>query len=253
MTYLVASDGLDFWTNRLDERVMAYEPRERFDDSLLRFEDPDDVTVEIIASADARHMPANPWEGSPVPAEHQIRGFHSVTLAVAERGPTETVLERLGYEGVDQEGDRYRYRTPANGTSEANGANEVGHSEQGGRRRRSPRNRPTPWPDGGRDGSSRRVRRRGRRRGACVARDTVGARPPGDRRRGQGLFSSRSTSGSRAGCSSRSQRRTLGSPRTNRSGSWETRLTLPEWFEADRERIESRLPDVDFERAVETA
>jgi glyoxalase family protein len=32
-----------------------------------------------------------------------------------------------------------------------------------------------------------------------------------------------------------------------------TRLTLPEWFEADRERIESRLPDVDFERAVETA
>jgi glyoxalase family protein len=51
-----------------------------------------------------------------VPTEHQLRGLHSVTLAVDEYGPTEEILtDVLGYERVAETDERRRYRTPAGG------------------------------------------------------------------------------------------------------------------------------------------
>src|SRR5690606_10622851 len=38
---------------------------------------------------------AHPWDRSPVPAEHQIRGLGPITLSVPDIGPTEAVLTQV--------------------------------------------------------------------------------------------------------------------------------------------------------------
>ncbi|MGB9964580.1 ring-cleaving dioxygenase [Halobacterium hubeiense] len=114
--YLIPADSVDYWAERLHEHGAAVEERERFGDTVLQFSDPDGIALELIASDRADESDAVPWPDGPVPAEHQLRGFHSVTLAVREFGPTEAILtDVLGYERVAEDGDRRRYRTPAGG------------------------------------------------------------------------------------------------------------------------------------------
>ena len=114
--YLIPPDSVDFWTDRLADEGVAVEEAERFGDTVLRFSDPDGIGLELVASDHARDSDAVPWPDGPVPEAHQLRGFHSVTLAVREFGPTEEILtEVLGYEHVDDDGDRRRYQTPAGG------------------------------------------------------------------------------------------------------------------------------------------
>lgn len=112
--YLIRPDSLDYWADRLDSRDV--ERSERFDEPVLRFDDPDGIGLELVASDAATDADAEPWEGGPVPTEHQLRGFHSVTLAVEEFGPTASVLtDVLGYERETEAGDRRRYRAASGG------------------------------------------------------------------------------------------------------------------------------------------
>ncbi len=131
--YLIPPDSVDYWTDRLADDGVAVEESERFGDTVLRFSDPDGIGLELVASAErssaerasgdeprasnhAADADAVPWPDGPVSDEHQLRGFHSVTLAVREFGPTEEILtDVLGYERVDEDGDRRRYQTPAGG------------------------------------------------------------------------------------------------------------------------------------------
>ena len=81
---------------------------------MLSFSDPDGIGLELIG-ADAP-AEATPWADSPVPERHQLRGFHAVTLSVADVGPTaELLTEVLGYDHEATEGDRHRYRSAAGG------------------------------------------------------------------------------------------------------------------------------------------
>ena len=56
----------------------------------LDFEDPEGQRLSLIDDGGAGA--AHPWEKSPVPTEHQIRGLGPITLSVPELGPTETIL-----------------------------------------------------------------------------------------------------------------------------------------------------------------
>jgi len=114
--YLIPPESVDYWVERLREHDADVEEVERFGDTVLRFSDPDGVGLELVASERAADSAAVPWPDGPVPAEHQLRGFHSVTLVVREFGPTEEVLTGvLGYERAAEDGDRRRYRTPEGG------------------------------------------------------------------------------------------------------------------------------------------
>jgi glyoxalase family protein len=118
--YLIHPDSVAYWTDRLADRGVAVAERERFGETVLGFEDPDGIGLELVASADAADSPAEPWPDSDVPAEHQLRGFHSVTLAVAEIDPTAEILrDVLGYDReADREagdGRRVRFRTQDGG------------------------------------------------------------------------------------------------------------------------------------------
>jgi glyoxalase family protein len=59
---------------------------------VLAFEDPEGQRLALIAD-DAGE--AHVWEGSPVPAEHQIRGLGPITMSVPELRGTDMVLTRL--------------------------------------------------------------------------------------------------------------------------------------------------------------
>ncbi len=83
-----------WWAARLRELgVRAAEPAERDGRLTLDFEDAEGQRLALVDDGGAGE--AHPWERSPVPAEHQIRGIGPVTLAVASLAPTARVLQEL--------------------------------------------------------------------------------------------------------------------------------------------------------------
>ncbi|TYL40509.1 ring-cleaving dioxygenase [Natronococcus pandeyae] len=114
--YRVPPESVDYWLERLESNGIDVEREERFGETVLRFTDPDGIGLELIA-ADGE-SDATPWDGGPVPTDHQLRGFHSVTLALESVDATADVLtEVLGYEleAETEDGGRRRYRSAAGG------------------------------------------------------------------------------------------------------------------------------------------
>ena len=112
--YLIDPDSVDYWEERLTGAGIDVERTQRFGDPVLAFVDPDGIGLELIG-ADAPSA-ATPWSESPVPDRHQLRGFHAVTLAVADPEPTASLLtDVLGYELAGTEDGRRRYRSAAGG------------------------------------------------------------------------------------------------------------------------------------------
>ena len=106
--FAVPPGSLDFWADRLATHGVDAERRERFGESLLRFEDPAGTRLELVA-VDA---PVDSWQAGPVPTEHGIRGLHGVTTHPVDPYQTASVLETLGLEQVAESDDRVRYRAP---------------------------------------------------------------------------------------------------------------------------------------------
>ena len=120
--FRVPEGSLDYWEDRFDDYGVDYDDRvERFGETVLPFEDPDGLPVELVESEIADDDPTVPWTEF-VPAEYAIRGFHSVTLWLADPQPTEELLETMGLERVgteEAEGDTpgdERTRFAATGT-----------------------------------------------------------------------------------------------------------------------------------------
>ena len=104
-SYSIPETSLGFWTQRLVEHGVRFEkPRDRFGDTVLAFEDPDGLRLEIVASSDTRA-----GHDGPTPAEHSIRGFHHAALAVRNAERTiELMTDHLGFRRVDEAENRVR-------------------------------------------------------------------------------------------------------------------------------------------------
>ena len=106
--FRVPEGSLDYWEDRFDEHGVDYDERvERFGETVLPFQDPDGLPVELVAVDVPDDDPTVPWTEQ-VPEAHAIRGFHSVTLWLVDPEPTVEVLRTLGLEeaGTEQaEGD----------------------------------------------------------------------------------------------------------------------------------------------------
>ncbi|HEX8322578.1 MAG TPA: ring-cleaving dioxygenase [Tepidisphaeraceae bacterium] len=86
--------ALDYWHKRLKElRHVPDAIVERDGRSTLDFEDREGQRLSLVVDPTAGS--GNPWAGSPVPAEHQIRGLGPITLSVANLEPTAKVLTDL--------------------------------------------------------------------------------------------------------------------------------------------------------------
>jgi len=105
-SFSIPTSSLGFWTERLVEKGVRFEkPRDRFGETVLTFEDPDHLRIELVAAEDGRPG----WSEGTVPAEHSLRGFHHVALAVENPQSTvELMTETLGFGQVDETEGRAR-------------------------------------------------------------------------------------------------------------------------------------------------
>ncbi|CAN5624963.1 ring-cleaving dioxygenase [soil metagenome] len=84
--------AFDYWLQRLGELSVPHRAIGERDGRLtLDFEDPEGQRLSLVDDQGPGH--AHPWERSPVPAEHQIRGLGPITLSVPTLGPTDRVLQ----------------------------------------------------------------------------------------------------------------------------------------------------------------
>ncbi|HEY9593037.1 MAG TPA: ring-cleaving dioxygenase [Spirochaetia bacterium] len=134
VAFSVPSGSLATWGERLAREGVALltGPSTRFGQSLLSFEDPDGMVVELVADPAVDAVPG--WAGSPAGAAHAIRRFHGVTF-------TQTELERpgrfltgvLGFSEDGVEGSRHRYGIGSPGSAahiDIVVANGAGHGRQ---------------------------------------------------------------------------------------------------------------------------
>jgi glyoxalase family protein len=114
--FRVPAGSLDRWEARFDSYETAYQPRtERFGQAVLPFEDPDGLPLELVEANIDTADPTVPWTAF-VSEEMAIRGFHSVTLWLADPDPTGELLGAMGFEerGTERSGSdpRTRYSAP---------------------------------------------------------------------------------------------------------------------------------------------
>jgi glyoxalase family protein len=114
--FSIPEASLGWWTQRFIAQGVAHSaPETRFGETLLPFKDQDGTHLALIATPAVNGLPGHAAQD--VPAEHAIRGFHGVTLWVADHGPSAAVLtEALGFAegGLAEEagGTRRRYAAP---------------------------------------------------------------------------------------------------------------------------------------------
>ena len=127
VSFAVPEGSLGFWSGRLDKLGVAASRAKRFGTDSIVITDPDGIELELVDRAsDDRFAP---WREGPVGAEHAIRGFHSVTLTVAEGAATFDLLgQTMGFRKAGEEGNRTRFETGAGGP---NGTVDVVESPNG--------------------------------------------------------------------------------------------------------------------------
>ncbi|WP_291431567.1 VOC family protein [Deinococcus sp.] len=117
LAYSVPAASHDYWQARLAQHGLNATASTRFGQSVLTFEDPDGTWIEL-AFDDG--LPVQPWPASPVPADHELRGFHSVTAWVRDTDAVRQLLVgQLGFTEVgteaDPQGPRTRFRGSGDG------------------------------------------------------------------------------------------------------------------------------------------
>lgn len=111
---LVIPDGaVEFWTDRLTDHGVEHTVEDRFDETAIGFTDPDGTPFELVTG----ESDIEAWDGGDVPAEHGVRGLHSVTVHSNDPAGTFRALEtmewtRIGRHDEPQAGDRVRYQAP---------------------------------------------------------------------------------------------------------------------------------------------
>lgn len=86
--------ALHWWTTRLERDGIKHSGLHHRDGRrVVDFEDPEGQRLSLVE--DETKPEANPWERSPVPPEHQIRGLGPIVLSVPRLEPTARVLTEV--------------------------------------------------------------------------------------------------------------------------------------------------------------
>jgi glyoxalase family protein len=108
--FRVPAASLGYWTHRLVDKGIEHGKIERrFNEPVLTLTDPDGMRLALVGVEGAESEKA--WSGGDVPAEQAIRGFHSMTLMLAEAAPTADILTGVfGFKEIARDGALIRYR-----------------------------------------------------------------------------------------------------------------------------------------------
>ncbi len=100
-----------FWSARLQRYGVPLAKAEvRFGEHALPLRDPHGLSVALVESQDSLGREFTPWDESPIPAEHQIRGLEGARMSEADLGLTSGFLENaMGFQHMATEGEWHRY------------------------------------------------------------------------------------------------------------------------------------------------
>jgi len=91
----VPAASLAYWADRLAEAGVTVEPIDEIDGrATLRFEDAEGQRLMLVDDDGTGDAPT-PFSGSPVPAEHQIRGLGPIVMSVPSLEHTDLVLKTV--------------------------------------------------------------------------------------------------------------------------------------------------------------
>src|SRR5438128_4162793 len=112
IAFAISPASVGYWLERFKQHhVTAEKASPRFGQGVIRFSDPDGLLIELIASDSLPQVERSP--DSPVPAEHALRGFHSVSAALEGYERTARLLtDSFGYRLVEELGNRFRFASP---------------------------------------------------------------------------------------------------------------------------------------------
>lgn len=106
--------SLAFWETRLRAHGITSQRTERFGEMMVQFQHPCGIGYELVG-IEGDHRP--PYSGSPVPAEHAIRGTHGITVCVRDVESSDEFMQQ-GWNGQRRRTDAnyVRYEVGAGGT-----------------------------------------------------------------------------------------------------------------------------------------
>lgn len=107
----VPPGSLGFWRGRLERYgTQVGEGEVRFGQSVLPAIDPHGLHIALVESEDSLGRVFTPWEGSPIPVEHQIRGLESARMVECSLIVTTSFLSSaMGFKHVGTENGWHRY------------------------------------------------------------------------------------------------------------------------------------------------
>ncbi|WP_410618273.1 ring-cleaving dioxygenase [Amycolatopsis sp. cmx-8-4] len=114
-SFSVPEASIGWWKQHLNaQKIETGEVRNADDEDTLTFRDPDGLQLALVAHPQGD--PRDPWDTELVPAEHAVRGLHSVTLSVTKEDATAGMLtDGLGLGFTGQDGNRLRFAAGAGG------------------------------------------------------------------------------------------------------------------------------------------
>jgi glyoxalase family protein len=111
--FSVPKGSLGYWKERLEAQgVAGLKEGESFGEKRLRFFGPDGDGFELTEVADDKRAA---YGAGPVPAAEGVHGFHSATMRLRDGGATGELLQFMGYDKIDTQGDVTRYGIKGNG------------------------------------------------------------------------------------------------------------------------------------------
>jgi glyoxalase family protein len=107
----VPTGSLDFWSSRLERHGTKVSSAEtRFGQQALPFRDPHGLHIALVETEDSLRRPFTPWDGSPIPVKHQIRGLESARLVERDLIRTTCFLANaMDFTHLAMEGEWHRY------------------------------------------------------------------------------------------------------------------------------------------------
>jgi len=109
--FAISPDSIGYWLERFKKQHVTAEKISRFRQEVIRFTDPDGLLLELIASSSPPSV--EPWLEGPIPTEHVLHGFHSVSATLEGYERTARLLtESFGYRLIEQSGNRFRFAAP---------------------------------------------------------------------------------------------------------------------------------------------
>jgi glyoxalase family protein len=108
VAFSIPPGSAGYWTGRLGRKGIPFRgPGSRFGESVLSFQDPDGMVVELVEDPAAAGAG---WSGGPVDAERAIRRLHGITMRHGSLAPTEAFLTGgLGFAAAGSDGGRHRF------------------------------------------------------------------------------------------------------------------------------------------------